>query len=382
MNRQTISFKIFTSLFLVFIFLSAPLLGAIFGGHSPVLYLEFPPRTVQIDQPSYSWVAFILIALFVFLTTYPFWKRMLEKSNRSGIGDYSANNHKSLSHSFPLWGWIAFVTLILFWIMAWNRFAWFEPLQRLTFFPLWFSFIVLLNAFSVWYFGKSLMTRRPGFFAALFPVSAIFWWSFEYLNRFVNNWHYIGIGNLGGGQYFLEATLAFSTVLPAVMSIRFILLHTKLFPGALDRFPALPWLTSGYFWGAVGFFSVLILISIGLYPAYTFPFVWIVPGLLWVSFQKVKGYVNPLIKRAAKGNLNLLWASALSALICGFFWEMWNIHSEAKWVYNIPAVDRFHIFEMPVLGYAGYLPFGVVCALISNSLLNSLSNKDQQIEEE
>jgi hypothetical protein len=28
-------------------------------------------------------------------------------------------------------------------------------------------------------------------------------------------------------------------------------------------------------------------------------------------------------------------------------------------------VDRFRIFEMPLLGYAGYLPFGIECAAIA-----------------
>jgi hypothetical protein len=27
-------------------------------------------------------------------------------------------------------------------------------------------------------------------------------------------------------------------------------------------------------------------------------------------------------------------------------------------------VQRFHLFEMPLLGYAGYLPFGIECALV------------------
>jgi hypothetical protein len=43
---------------------------------------------------------------------------------------------------------------------------------------------------------------------------------------------------------------------------------------------------------------------------------------------------------------------------------MWNFHSLARWVYEVPLVGRFAIFEMPVLGYAGYLPFGLQCAAV------------------
>jgi len=57
-------------------------------------------------------------------------------------------------------------------------------------------------------------------------------------------------------------------------------------------------------------------------------------------------------------------SSALAAFICGCFWEMWNYYSLAKWVYSVSFVHSFQIFEMPILGYAGYLPFGLECAVI------------------
>ena len=37
----------------------------------------------------------------------------------------------------------------------------------------------------------------------------------------------------------------------------------------------------------------------------------------------------------------------------------------AKWEYSIPYVHRFEIFEMPLVGYAGYLPFGLECAVVA-----------------
>jgi hypothetical protein len=67
----------------------------------------------------------------------------------------------------------------------------------------------------------------------------------------------------------------------------------------------------------------------------------------------------------AGGDWQRICRYGLAALICGFFWEMWNLHSLAKWIYFVPYVDRFHLFEMPLLGYAGYLPFGLECAVIA-----------------
>lgn len=30
-----------------------------------------------------------------------------------------------------------------------------------------------------------------------------------------------------------------------------------------------------------------------------------------------------------------------------------------KWIYDTPGVNFLHIFEMPLLGYLGYLPFSL-----------------------
>ena len=44
---------------------------------------------------------------------------------------------------------------------------------------------------------------------------------------------------------------------------------------------------------------------------------------------------------------------------------MWNFASLARWEYAVPWVQRFHLFEMPALGYAGYLPFGLECVAVA-----------------
>ncbi len=41
----------------------------------------------------------------------------------------------------------------------------------------------------------------------------------------------------------------------------------------------------------------------------------------------------------------------------GIFWEFWNYWAIPKWIYNVPFVGFFKIFEMPILGYFGYFPF-------------------------
>jgi hypothetical protein len=70
------------------------------------------------------------------------------------------------------------------------------------------------------------------------------------------------------------------------------------------------------------------------------------------------------------GDWRPIYLPAIAALICGFFWEMWNFYSAAKWVYTVPYVYRCLIFEMPLLGFGGYLPFGLECAVVGSLISN------------
>jgi len=60
-------------------------------------------------------------------------------------------------------------------------------------------------------------------------------------------------------------------------------------------------------------------------------------------------------------------------LFTGLWWEIWNYYSLPKWVYTIPYVGFWKIFEMPLLGYLGYPFFGLIvftyAGLISSILL-------------
>jgi hypothetical protein len=107
------------------------------------------------------------------------------------------------------------------------------------------------------------------------------------------------------------------------------------------------------------------LVLLGVWPDLFFGLVWVAPLLIVVCLQTLTG--RRTIMHALKaGDWRPVIASAAAALICGFFWEMWNIGSLARWEYAIPYVQRFHLFAMPILGYAGYLPFGLECLAIAD----------------
>ncbi len=212
-----------------------------------------------------------------------------------------------------------------------------------------------------------MLTGRPVYFFRLFIISAIFWWFFEYLNRFVQNWYYTG-AEYSPLTYFLLATLSFSTVLPAVLSMQALL---RTFPSLESRFGQMKPMPLKHP-TVIAVFCLLFagagLSTIGVLPDLLFPLLWISPLLIIASLQQIFG--KPTIFNSwATGDWRHPLSAAMAALICGFFWEMWNVYSLAKWTYSVPLVHRFQIFEMPILGYAGYLPFGLECAVVGSLLL-------------
>lgn len=258
--------------------LGLPLLGVLWAGEPLGRYLEFPPRTSYVQHEPFSWPAFIALALLIAIFLGSVLFRIAVSNHQLLVINHRPSAFVGTLHAsrfrLPWWGWLALGWTCLWWVIAWSRVPRLVVVQEHTFTPLWLGYIMIVNACTFARTGRCMMLHRPRYFLSLFPLSAAFWWVFEYLNRFVQNWYYVGVADLSSFEYFFRATTPFSTVLPA-----------------------------------------------------------------------------------------------LAALICGIFWELWNWKSLAHWEYALPFVHRFQLFEMPLLGYAGYLPFGLECVVVADLCL-------------
>jgi hypothetical protein len=250
------------------------------------------------------------------------------------------------------------------WVLAWNRFSWFATLQAHTFTPLWLGYILAVNGWTFRRTGRSMMLDHPKVYVALFPASAMFWWTFEYLNRFVNNWYYVGPHAFTPWEYFFHATIPFSTVLPAVLGTMELLASVPRFRTGLDALPAACWPSQQWAGWSLLLLSCAALAGIGARPSWFFPFVWLAPLLLITALQILAGE-ETIFSCLIEGDGTSLWLAAVAALVCGLCWEMWNYKSLAHWEYAIPSLHGFKLFEMPLLGYAGYLPFGLECLAVA-----------------
>lgn len=338
----------------IIILVAAPLVGGWVRGF-PDGFSDFPPLIHERpDMPGFSWWVFTLIALLaagtVFALCYP---RVLGFRTRPVVKPLATKG------TMPPWGWAGLILAAVAWTCAWGQFDGLGSMAEQTFFPLWLGYILVMDGMVFRRRGRSMVADHKGRFLILFPASAASWWYFEFLNRFVQNWWYEGSFEFSALRYIAHASICFSTVLPAVFE-------------TADWLNTCPWFRSTYANGprrphpsARASVVMMVVGAVGLglltcFPAPTFYLVWLAPlsvllGALWLS-----GVERPL-GNIGGGDYGFIVRLMIAALVCGFFWEMWNFWSMPKWNYGVPYVQVLHLFEMPALGYTGYLPFGPIC---------------------
>ncbi len=329
---------------------AAPRAGVVLAGRPVAHFLSFPPRVPYVAHAGFQWTAFLLYLLPAAVAGVALAGALRRPPNEQ---------ERKAPGRWPRWTWIGAALVAIGWTLAWREGLVPAEWRRHAFTLLWLGYIVVMNALRYRRSGRSPLTHRTAWFLSLFPLSAGFWWIFEYLNQFSGNWYYAGVSATGALDYFVQASLPFSTVLPAVASTwawlaSFPRLDSLSLP-AIKAGASVTWLAL-----AAGLVS---LAALPIWPEALFAALWLGPlcvlaGLQWLIARE------SLFAPLALGDWRPVLQPALAALVCGFFWELWNYGSLAKWHYSIPYVDRFHVFEMPLLGYAGYLPFGVECALV------------------
>ena len=274
-------------------------------------------------------------------------------------------NEKS---KLPLHGWLGLGLVVIFWILNWMLTG---PRTNWGFFPLWLGYCLAMDGLVFWRTGTSLLTRSWQKYIGLFLISAPVWWLFELLNLRTQNWTYIGAELFSPFQYVFWTTLSFTTVLPAVFG-------TAEFFASFDLVKRIK---PGPVIGTdkpttIGFFILgwLMLALMLIWPNIFFPFIWfsiyfiLEPINVWLGNRS-------LAQWTAKGDWRPIIALWLGVLLTALFWEMWNYYSFPKWVYHVAWGGWLHIFEMPVLGYGGYLPFALELSAIYNLITGFSGDK-------
>ncbi len=250
---------------------------------------------------------------------------------------------------FKKYGFIGIILIILVEI---NFFLKIQPFANWYFPIVWFSYILVVDAVIYSIRKKSFINNQLFNFIGLFIFSALFWYMFEFLNIFVQNWNYIGIEGLGK-EIGIFALLSFSTILPALFETTSLIKSIHLFDKIKLKKKYKVTKNFLYFMIILGILCFFFPI---FFPKFAFP-------LVWLSFFFILDPINYLNKQPSiigyikNRKLVIPLSLLLAGIILGFFWEFWNYWAIPKWTYNIPFIGFFKIFEMPILGYLGYFPF-------------------------
>jgi hypothetical protein len=231
-----------------------------------------------------------------------------------------------------------------------------EPLARWYFPLIWFGYIFLIDAVTCSLSGESLMSSRPRVFLLLLGLSAAVWWTFEAIGWVLGNWYYTGLGGFGSRlEGLMFATVSFSTVIPAVFETSLLLKTVHLFDGF--RLEERHRITKNLLYGMM-FAGMLTFVGPMFYPRVFYPLIWISFFLILDPINYMNGRPS-IISHLRDRRLAVPLSIYAGATVCGFLWEFWNYWAIPKWHYSIPFVDFLKVFEMPVLGYLGYGPFGL-----------------------
>jgi hypothetical protein len=282
--------------------------------------------------------------------------------------DQTAVSAQHIKRPFAIHGWIGLGLVAVFWAVNWLlpgvRTMW-------AFFPMWLGYALVVDALALRSNGTSLLARNRKAYAGLFLLSIPGWWLFEALNLRVQNWNYLGTASLTPLQFFIMASINFSIVVPAIFGA------SEWFSGMnfiqrMGKGPILrPDRRTTWTFFILGILTQVLLL---LWPKYFFPFTWLSvlfilePLNVWLGHRSLSEYTQ-------KGDWKPLVSLFCGVLFTGFFWEMWNFYSYPKWIYTVPWVGNLKVFEMPILGYTGYLPFSLELFALYHLMTGALGNK-------
>jgi len=334
----------------------------IYADHLPPKFGEFPPQFVG-DAPGFSLSYFLIMLVSVI-----FISALILFPTLFGFKGGSIKPQPKSTKSLPWWFWLGSLFVGFFWWLMWSRVTPFGELVYFAFTPLWWGFIFVLDGIVYQRNnGASLFATKPITLMLSGIVSTVGWVYFEYYDYFVlGNWYYPNAYQIPWSRTLLtiEFLITYSMITPVFFQW-YNLFNT--FPKFVARYQNGPKMKlSGNLMILIG---AIIIGAMVFLPYLMFWAVWIGPFAVMTGILIKLKIWNPFTD-IAKGNWSAGILIALASFANGILWEFWNYGSSHPtepitnpnyWVYNIPYVDVIHIFsEMPLLGYFGYLPFGVL----------------------
>jgi hypothetical protein len=261
---------------------------------------------------------------------------------------------------FPLYGWIGIALLgtaeVLMFQGVWPFDVYFTPIA-------WTAYLMIVDAMVLAKVGHSRLHDAPGRFFVTALLSIPLWLIFEAYNLRLGNWTYVGVPT-GWAGAVLGYGWSFATITPAILE-------------TADLIENLGWFKRGHpiqvsttgknLMIAFGGLSLVIPVAL---PAHIGAYLF---GLVWIGFVFLLDPINErigalsILRDLVEGRRSRLYSLLISGWVCGWLWEFWNFWAAAKWHYVFPIMQHQKIFEMPIAGYLGFMPFAVECFVMHST---------------
>ncbi len=286
---------------------------------------------------------------------------------------------------FPARGWLGITLLVtaeaLMFAHVWPIDVYFTPIA-------WTAYLLIVDSMVQAITGMSRMHNMPRDFLLCAALSVPLWTIFELYNFRLQNWTYVGVP-ISWPAALLGYAWSFATITPGILETADLIEAILVVrPDKKSRVapPGQGSATVGY--RKIRFspraqllfvlFGAACLILPLLLPQHTAAYLF---ALVWVGFVFLLDPVNhwrglpSLLGDLDHGRRARLYSLLLSGWVCGWLWEFWNFWADAKWLYVFPIAQRWKIFEMPALGFLGFLPFALECWVMYVSAAGMLRAK-------
>lgn len=374
--------QLFWQLMSVAAIFAVPYLGAYlyYGGDFPKDYFAFPHLSAS-DKDCFSSAVFIAISLVgALIAVFLFFPRLF------GFKKVEVpTENESPKVNLPSWFWVG----LLMWGSAMVVFVFQLSSPKLLVnwadLPLFWGLTLLLDGIVyVRNGGHSIIGDHPRAIVGIGVSAVLGWLIFEYLNNFVlESWYYPKGELIPEDEFVIYAVLGSSGLIPPAIEFYALL---KTFKGLSVKYTQGPKVTMApWIAWVILVIGLASLFFASFYPDILFGALWYSPLIIlavvlekcgiWTPFTSVKDgdwsfvvllSLSYLFTGLCLECFNYLSASHVVGLpnACGEIHNVIDVtYNASYWVYSIPFVDKFHIFEMPALGFIGYLPFGVYCGV-------------------
>ncbi len=254
-------------------------------------------------------------------------------------------DRKVQTHTPPWWG-LAGVGILSLGLLAliWDIELW----NIIWYVPAWYGYLLILDAMIFMAQRRSFVSHRKREALAMLFWSVPFWYLFEAYNIVLKNWYYV-FGLHTDWIAVLFEIIAFATVLPAC------LVHAELLK-AFGCWADIRWnsLTVSHQLQrsilVLGFICIILPL---LMPRTAF---W----LVWGAALAIPEVINfrcgsaSLLRDLEAGKPGRMLRLLAGGALAGIAWEGFNYWARCKWIYTVPGLEDWKIFEMPILGFLGF----------------------------